>query len=79
MTAPPRRRTPNFLRFLITGGVLGIIVGVIVSVTGPDAKDYDAGTQIGYLAAFGLLIGLGVSGLIAIAIDAWLRRGSSDK
>lgn len=69
---------PNFLRFLITGGVIGIIAGAIVGATGQDAPNYSAATEIAYLAAFGLLIGLGVAGLVAIGIDAWLRRRSGD-
>lgn len=67
---------PNFVRFLITGGVLGIIAGALVGAYGEDAPNYSEATEIAYLAAFGLLIGLGVAGLLAIGIDAWLRRRS---
>lgn len=69
---------PNFTRFLITGGVLGIIVGALVGAYGADVPNYDSGTEIAYLAAFGLLIGLGVAGLVAVGLDAWLRRRSGD-
>ncbi|WP_347353344.1 hypothetical protein [Intrasporangium sp.] len=81
MSAQPRRqprRTPNHVRFLITGGVLGLLVGALVGAFGTDAPSYDAGTEIAYLAAFGLFIGLGVGGLVAIGLDAVLRRRSGD-
>ena len=69
---------PNFTRFLITGAVLGIIVGALIGAYGTDAPNYDSGTEIAYLAAFGLLLGLGLAGLVAIVLDAWLRRRSGD-
>ncbi|MDN5796123.1 MAG: hypothetical protein L0H79_10280 [Intrasporangium sp.] len=81
MSAQPRRqprRTPNFLRFLVTGAVLGLIVGALVGVFGEDVPNYDTGTEVAYLAAFGLFIGLGVAGLVAVGLDAWLRRRSGD-
>jgi hypothetical protein len=69
---------PNFTRFLITGAVVGIIVGALIGAYGTDAPNYDAGTEVAYLAALGLFIGLGLSGLVAIGLDAWLRRRSGD-
>jgi hypothetical protein len=45
---------------------------------GTHAPNYDSGTEVAYLAAFGLFIGLGLAGLVAIGLDAWLRRRSGD-
>ncbi len=75
MNEPPRR-IPNFKRFLITGGVVGLIVGVVLSVLSDSAPGYDSRTEILYLAALGVFLGIGVFGLIAVLIDAWLRRRS---
>jgi hypothetical protein len=75
VTAQPRR-TPNFARFLITGGVVGLIVGALIGAFGAHAANYDSGTEIAYIAAFGLFVGLGASGLVAVGIDSWLRRRS---
>jgi cytochrome bd-type quinol oxidase subunit 2 len=69
---------PNFTRFLITGAVLGLIVGALIGGFGTHAPNYDSGTEVAYLAAFGLFIGLGLAGLVAIGLDAWLRRRSGD-
>lgn len=69
---------PNFTRFLITGAVLGIIAGALIGGFGTHAPNYDSGTEIAYLAAFGLLIGLGLAGVVAIGLDAWLRRRSGE-
>jgi hypothetical protein len=68
------RRIPNFKRFLITGGVVGLIVGVVVSVLSDPAPSYDSRSEVLYLAALGVFVGVGLFGLIAVLIDAWLRR-----
>lgn len=73
MSQPPRR-IPNFKRFLITGGIVGLVVGVVLTVVSDEAPGYDARTEVLYLAALGAFVGVGLFGLIAVLIDAWLRR-----
>jgi len=36
--APPR--TPNYLRFIVTGAVVGLVVGAIFSLVGAPVADY---------------------------------------
>lgn len=68
------RPIPNFKRFLITGGIVGLIAGIVVSVVSSPALAYDARTEVLYLGALGVFLGVGLFGLIAVLIDAWLRR-----
>ena len=72
----PSRRPPRFLPFILTGAVLGFLVGAAVSVFGwledPDptvASNYGASAGIGYLGFLGaLLFGL-LAALLALLID----------
>lgn len=63
----PVRRTPNFLRFAITGAVIGFVVGALVATNSYDAPGYSQRTGIaligGILAAIGALVGV-AAGLV---------------
>ena len=49
-------RTPNFVRFIVSGAVVGVVVGVVITVVGDSATDYPGWSQLGLLAmTFGLL------------------------
>jgi hypothetical protein len=72
---PERSRTPSFKFFLVTGAVLGFVVGAVVAITGPDASNYSSGTAIGYLGVLGAVIGLALGGGIALLVD-FLRHRS---
>ncbi len=62
-------RNPNYLRFVITGAVVGLIVGSAIAIFGDSAPDYSGGTQLGLLAvAFGFLGGL-LGGLAGILLE----------
>ncbi len=65
----PRRRTPNFKRFLITGVLVGALLGAVVAVVGTPASGYDASTQLGYFAVMGAGLGALVAGLVAVLLD----------
>jgi MFS family permease len=65
-----RPRTPNYLRFIVTGAVLGFLVGVVISLAGEKAPDYSAGSQ---LAFFGVLCG-GIGALLAGLVGVLLER-----
>jgi hypothetical protein len=67
----PRRvgRSPRFPAFLITGGLLGLIIGFFLSVFGqPDAR-YDAATTLGFLGLICAGLGMLVGGIIAVLVD----------
>ena len=68
--APPR--TPNYLRFIVTGAVLGFVVGVVIALVGDTAPDYSLGSQVSF---FGVLCGgLGALGAALVAVFAERRR-----
>lgn len=66
----PVRRTPNFLRFIITGAVIGFIVGAVIATTGPDSAGYSQHTGVALIG--GLLAAVG--GLAAAAVALLLER-----
>jgi hypothetical protein len=65
-SAPPR--TPNYLRFIVTGAIVGFLGGAIL-VVGESAADYSAWSQIAF---FGVIFGgLGalLAGLVAVLLE----------
>ncbi|XGX78479.1 hypothetical protein LQK93_01271 [Terrabacter sp. BE26] len=69
-TRPERQpRVPNFKRFLITGAVLGFVVGAVVSLLGDDVQGYSATSGVLYIGAFGAFIGTGLAGIVAVLLD----------
>ena len=71
MSQPPRKapRTPNFLAFLISGGLVGLLIGFLVSVFGPAAERYDASATLGFLGLICAGLGVLVGGIIAVLLD----------
>ena len=71
VTQQPRkvRRTPNFPAFLISGGLVGLLVGLLVSVLGPNAVRYDASATRGFLGLICAGLGVLVGGIIAVLFD----------
>jgi len=63
------RRAPNFLAFLITGGLVGLLIGILVNVFGPAAERYDASATLGFLGLICAGLGVLVGGIIAVLID----------
>jgi hypothetical protein len=63
------RRTPNFTAFLFTGGLVGLLIGLFLSVAGPGDPRYDASAAVGFLGL--ICAGLGVlgGGIIAVLLD----------
>ncbi len=74
--SPDQPRIPNFKRLLIGGAIVGIVVGVFISLTGDDAQGYSATSGALYLGAFGAVIGLALAGLLGVALDRSGRSGN---
>jgi hypothetical protein len=76
MTVSPSRRPPRFLPFILTGAVIGFLVGASVSAYGwfedPDpvlASNYAPSAGIGYLGLLGALVFGLLAALLALLID----------
>ncbi len=71
MSQHPRkvRRAPNFVAFLISGGLIGLLIGFLVSVFGPGAISYDASATVGFLGLIFAGLGALVAGIIAVLLD----------
>jgi hypothetical protein len=65
--APPR--TPNYLRFIVTGAVVGLVVGAIFSLVGEPAADYSAGSQIAFFGVIFAGLGALLAGLLAVLLE----------
>ena len=62
------RRSPKFFPFLLTGGILGLIVAFILNaLITPDART--AAPILGYLVAFSVAIGAGLGISAAVILD----------
>ena len=66
---PERPRIPNFKRFLITGAVLGFIVGAAISIVGDEVQGYTTTTGALYIGALGAFLGTGLAGVLGILLD----------
>jgi gas vesicle protein len=68
------RRAPRYRAFVLTGALLGVIVGIVASLLlGDPASLFSAPTTTGYLAAIGLLLGALLGGAVAVLVER--RRG----
>lgn len=63
------RRSPNFTAFLITGGLVGLVVGALVGLLGGGDSRYDPLTALGFLGLIGAGLGVLVGGLAAVVLD----------
>jgi hypothetical protein len=63
------RRKPNFLAFLISGGLVGLLIGFAVSVFGPADGRYGASATLGFLGLIFAGLGVLVAGIIAVLLD----------
>lgn len=63
------RRRPNFAAFLISGALIGLLIGFVVSVFGPAAVGYDASATLGFLGLIFAGLGALVAGIIAVLLD----------
>ena len=63
------RRRPNFAAFLISGALIGLLIGFLVSVFGPAAVGYDASAILGFLGLIFAGLGALLAGIIAVLLD----------
>jgi hypothetical protein len=63
------RRAPNFARFLVTGAIIGFVVGSAAAFLGDPAPGYGEGAAVAYLGVFGAAIGAMLAGVVAVMLD----------
>lgn len=63
------RRAPRLPVFLILGGALGAVAGMILGVLGPGNVMFTTGQVVGYMIAIFALLGLSVGAIVALVID----------
>jgi len=63
------RRTPRFASFLITGGIVGLLIGLGISLIGHPDTRYDASVAMGFLGLVCAGLGVLVGGTVAVLLD----------
>lgn len=63
------RRRPNFAAFLISGALIGLLVGFLVSILGPASGSYDASSTLGFLGLIFAGLGALAAGIVAVLLD----------
>jgi hypothetical protein len=62
-------RKPRFSAFLLTGGLVGLVVGFFLSAFGPGDGRYDASAVLGFLGVVCAGLGALAAGVIAVLLD----------
>ncbi len=70
-------RQPSFRRFITTGALVGMVIGVWVSLSGvlenperiPQGYNYTETTSAGYLGLFGAFLGALLAAVVAVLLD----------
>jgi hypothetical protein len=76
------RRAPNIWAFLVTGAVVGALVGFSVDYFGPDGcakaagagctAPYSPGVSLAYFLVLGAMAGVAVAATVVVAVDKFL-------
>lgn len=71
------RKAPKFLPFLLSTGVLGALIGVVLYLGVPEATRTSADI-LGFMIVFGSLIGMFFGGVIILALDYYSRKNATE-
>lgn len=69
----PVRRAPNFVRFMVVGGLIGVVLGLIFGATG-DSGGYAPSTAMSLFAVVFGAVGVGIACVVALVLDSRSRR-----
>lgn len=77
-TATPQqmvvRRAPKITPFLVTGGLIGVVIAFIwVAIQGP-SEEYSQGQTLGFIAALLAAVGLAIASLVWLLFDRRSKR-----
>lgn len=71
----PRRRYPNFVAFIATGTILGMIAGALIStLSGNPARNFTENAAMGYMAVTFGVIGAILGGLAGVLAEMFFTR-----
>lgn len=68
------RRAPKVQVFLLGGALLGAVAAFIVTLLGPESAEFTFGSVFGYFLVIFGIIGVGVGGLLWLALDRRSRK-----
>ncbi len=63
------RRAPKFRAFLLTGALLGLVVGVLIDLLGPTDARIQATSSLAFFAVVGASVGAFLAAIIAVLLD----------
>lgn len=67
-------RRPKIVPFLLTGAIIGSLIGLIVSLLGPDAPNVSAGSIHLFFSVVGALLGVVAGAAVLTFVDREPRR-----
>ncbi|MDI3330725.1 MAG: hypothetical protein QJR09_08315 [Micrococcus sp.] len=68
------RRAPKVQVFLLGGALLGVLAALVVALIGPANPEFTLGSIFGYFVVIFGIIGVGVGGLVWLALDRRSRK-----
>ena len=71
--SPQARRSPRYLRFLVTGALAGVLLGVVLTV-GRSGQVERPWVLFLYLAIVLGVVGGILGGLVAVVLESWRAR-----
>ncbi|GGF29764.1 hypothetical protein [Subtercola lobariae] len=69
-------RAPRYFRFMVAGGVVGLIVALILTFSFPEPPGFDFSQVFGFLALFLAVFGFAVGAVVALLVDRASRRAA---
>lgn len=69
-------RAPRYLRFMIAGGVVGVLVALVLTFSFPEPAGFDFSQVFGFLALFCAVVGFALGAVVALLVDRASRRAA---
>ena len=63
------RRAPNIWAFVVLGGLLGVVVGLLVGLAGAGNAQFTQGAVVMFMVSVGAVLGLFAGALAALVLD----------